>query len=208
MTVFYSQTHREPCIEKHERKFESPQYSVPILGRTGADKFEMEHVYFGFFSVTGCTFSVEAQFNEPMNKGVGNARKKLERLAEDADENEFLVIQEYQKYKHRLETNKGDFFINQNRLLEDFRINQQIKREDIIRMREASRQACLDRKRLQDHEKYKKDYFLMFKRRILRQIKDERNAEVDELLRDRRCNALWVQKAMLFLVLRQVYRVF
>jgi hypothetical protein len=133
LVVYFSASFKEPTKEKHDRKFESPQYSVPILDRPGSDKFGIEFAYFGFFSVTGCTFAMEAQFQEPIYKVVGN-QKKADKITEDADENEFEVIKEYQKYREKLETNKSDVFIVQNRNLDDFKINQQIRREDLTRI--------------------------------------------------------------------------
>ena len=61
---------------------------------------------------------------------------------------------------------------------------------------------------MHEKEKYKHDYFLMFRHRILKQIKDEMNAEVDELLLDRRRNSTWTKKALLFLIMKHVYSTF
>lgn len=61
---------------------------------------------------------------------------------------------------------------------------------------------------MHEKEKYKHDYFLMFRHRILKQIKDEKNAEVDELLLDRRRNSTWTKKALLFLIMKHVYSTF
>jgi hypothetical protein len=62
LTLFYSSLIKEPTREKNDRKFEAPQKSVPILTKGGTEKFEMEFVYFGFYSINGCTLFLESYF--------------------------------------------------------------------------------------------------------------------------------------------------
>lgn len=62
LTVYYSTSIKEPTKEKNDKKFEAPQKYLPIASKGGTDKFEVEYVYFGFFSVNGCTLFLESQF--------------------------------------------------------------------------------------------------------------------------------------------------
>jgi hypothetical protein len=60
LALFYSSSIKEPTREKNDRKFEPPQKAVPISAKGSTEKFEMEFVYFGFFSINGCTLFLES----------------------------------------------------------------------------------------------------------------------------------------------------
>jgi len=69
---------------------------VPICGpRGGGEKFEVPYVYFGFYSVTGCSFTMEAVFVEPAYKTAG-IKKIEDKDLDEMDDSEYLVIREYQ----------------------------------------------------------------------------------------------------------------
>jgi len=48
--------------------------------------------------------------------------------------------------------------------------------------------------------KYKQKYFLLFKRKILRQLRDEKNLEAEQILVDRERQTMWAMKALTFLL--------
>lgn len=65
-----------------------------------------------------------------------------------------------------------------------------------------------ERKRLQDMEKYKQNYFLLFKRKILRQLRDEKNLEAEQILVDRARHTMWAMRALTCVLVKSVYRAF
>ena len=65
-----------------------------------------------------------------------------------------------------------------------------------------------ERKRLQDMERYKQNYFLLFKRRILKQLRDEKNKEADQIIVDRRRQTEWTKYALVMVIIKDVYRAF
>lgn len=62
LAVYYSQTFKEPTKEKYDRKQDPAQGVMSITSRSGGERFDVNYVYFGFYSVMGCTLKVEAEF--------------------------------------------------------------------------------------------------------------------------------------------------
>jgi hypothetical protein len=135
-------------------------------------------------------------------------RKTTEKDYDDMDDNDYLVLREYQKYKEKFAHQHDRKFIEENKNFDAFRINQQMRRDDLAKIKRESTEACLERKRLYEEEKYKQSYFLVFRRGILKMMKDEKHRELEGLLLNRRRHLTWIKRVSQFMVLKEIYNTF
>jgi len=121
--VYYSTVQKDPSKDKNEKAFSNPLSSMPIVQKGALDKFEMEYVYFSFYSLKGCTIKVESLFKEPVVKlQLGN--KKKGNNYDDLDDMDTMVMRNYNKYKQRFERITETNYIEKNQFeLRDFEHN-------------------------------------------------------------------------------------
>lgn len=87
---------------------------MPIVCRGGVERFPGEYVYFGFYSILGCTFQMEAQFTEPIFNKVGAKKTKGKNL-DDMDEEDMDVIKDYARWKEKHESFSCMNFMEENK---------------------------------------------------------------------------------------------
>lgn len=87
LTAFYSARTKEPSKEKHDKMIISPQGQININTKVNTEKFEADCdcIYFSFYSVSGCTVWLQAEFREPLVRKIDNKKAKGQDT-EDMDE--------------------------------------------------------------------------------------------------------------------------